>query len=151
METRLQNGGPEESAPGKEMTRLHGDAARRARWLSQVPPAGTLLCTIDEIDDPGAKGFTFGEGRDRFDMFVVKKEGDIFAYVNACPHAFTTLETFTDRFLTRDKSQVICTTHGAFFNIDDGFCTSGPCAGKSLVPIPINVANGSITIAETEE
>lgn len=133
------------NAPSKNF----GDQQRRERWLAKVPPAGTHLCALDDIEVPGAKGFTFGEGRERFDMFVVRTERDCVAYVNACPHAFTPLETLTDRFLTRKKDQILCTTHGALFNFDNGFCTSGPCAGKSLVAIPIETSDGQITIAET--
>lgn len=128
-----------------------GDEQRRERWLAKVPPAGTHLCALDDIDVPGAKGFTFGEGRERFDMFVVRTETDCMAYVNACPHAFTTLETFTDRFLTRKMDQILCTTHGALFNLDDGFCTSGPCAGKSLVAIPIQVKGSMLAIADSQD
>jgi len=127
------------------------DEERRKRWLAKVPPAGTHLCALDDIDVPGAKGFTFGEGRERFDMFVVRTETDCMAYVNACPHAFTTLETFTDRFLTRKMDQILCTTHGALFNLDDGFCTSGPCAGKSLVAIPIQVKGSMLAIADSQD
>ncbi len=126
----------------------YGDERRREQWLAKAPPAGTRLCALEEIEMPGAKGFTFGEGRERFDMFVVRAEDKCVAYVNACPHAFTTLETFTDKFLTRNKDQILCTTHGALFNLDDGFCTSGPCAGKSLVAIPIDLLNGQVTIAQ---
>lgn len=125
-----------------------GDAARRERWRAMAPSPGTFLCHLSEIECPGAKGLTFGEGRDRFDMFLVRTPSTLRAYVNACPHAFTTLETFTDKFLTRDKSQVICTTHGALFNIDDGFCTSGPCAGKMLEPLPIRIHGDDVLMGE---
>lgn len=81
-------------------------------------------------------------------MFVVRTKTDCVAYVNACPHAFTTLETFTDRFLTRDKDHILCTTHGALFNLDDGFCTSGPCAGKSLVSLAIEISADEIRMAK---
>ena len=124
----------------------YGDALRRERWLAKVPPAGTRLCALEDIAVPGAKGFTFGEGRERFDMFVVRTDRQCIAYVNACPHAFTPLETVADKFLTRNKDQILCTTHGALFNLDDGYCTSGPCAGKSLVAIPIQVIGGMIVI-----
>lgn len=154
MEKGVQNGWPQKSAHREEIanhvnttSKSFGDEQRRERWLAKAPPAGTPLCALDDIDVPGAKGFTFGDGRDRFDMFVVRTDKDCRAYVNACPHAFTTLETFADRFLTRNKDQILCTTHGALFNLDDGYCTSGPCAGKSLVPIPINIRDGEITIA----
>ncbi len=125
----------------------YADEQRREKWLARVPPIGTHLCALDEVGQPGAKGFTFGEGRERFDMFVVRTEKECLAYVNACPHAFTPLETFTDKFLTRKKDQILCTTHGALFNLDDGFCTSGPCAGKSLVTIPIEIVGDQIVIA----
>jgi naringenin degradation protein FdeD len=126
----------------------HGDEQRREKWLARVPPVGTRLCALEDVDTPGAKGFTFGEGLERFDMFVVRTDAGCQAYVNACPHAFTPLETFTDKFLTRAKDQILCTTHGALFNLDDGFCTSGPCAGKSLVTIPIEIVDDQIVIAE---
>ena len=130
------------------MSKSFGDARRREKWLARTPPAGTLLCTLDDISKPGAKGITFGSGADLFDMFIVRTADKIFAYVNACPHAFTPLETFADRFLTRAKDQILCTTHGALFNLDDGFCTSGPCAGKNLVSLAIEIAEGQIRLAE---
>lgn len=149
----MQDGWHQKSAHREEIavrvntaSKSFGDKQRRERWLSKAPPAGTQLCALDDIDIPGAKGFTFGEGRERFDMFVVRTKKECLAYVNACPHAFTPLETFTDKFLTRQKDQILCTTHGALFNLDDGFCTSGPCAGKSLVPIPIEIRDGQVTI-----
>jgi len=117
------------------------------KWWGRTPPAGTFLCKLDDIAAPGAKGFTFGSGSDLFDMFVVRTQDKVSAYVNACPHAFTPLETFTDRFLTRAKDQILCTTHGALFNLDDGFCTSGPCAGKNLVPLAIAIEEGQIRLA----
>lgn len=126
----------------------YGDEQRRKNWLAKVPPAGTRLCALDDIEVPGAKGFTFGEGRNRFDMFVVRTETDCVAYINACPHAFTTLETFPDRFLTRAKDQILCTTHGALFDLANGFCTSGPCAGKSLVPLAIEISNDTIRLTQ---
>jgi naringenin degradation protein FdeD len=126
-----------------------GDEQRRQKWLAKLPPAGTHLCSLQDLATPDAKGFTFGEGLERFDMFVVRTKNGCTAYVNACPHAFTPLETFTDKFLTRKKDQILCTTHGALFNLEDGFCTSGPCAGKSLVTIPIHIKDGALVIAKS--
>ena len=121
-----------------------------ATWHSRpgAPTPGTPLCPATEIREPGARGFLFGEGRERFDMFVVRRGADVFAYVNECPHAFTPLETWPDKFLTLAEDEIICSTHGALFNIDDGLCTSGPCTGKTLVPIPVEVRNGMIVISQ---
>lgn len=121
-----------------------------APWHNRVgaPPPGTRLCPVSEIREPGARGFLFGEGKERFDMFVVRRGDTVFAYVNECPHAFTPLETWPDKFLTMAEDEIICSTHGALFNIGDGLCTSGPCTGKSLIAIPVIIDNGMITISQ---
>ncbi len=112
-----------------------------------APTPGTRLCPLNEIREPGARGFLFGAGKERFDMFVVRQGDKVVAYVNECPHALTPLETWADKFLTLDETQIICSTHGAVFEIADGLCTSGPCTGKHLVPIPVAVQDGMIVIA----
>lgn len=118
-------------------------------WHSRpgAPAPGTTLCALDEIRMPGARGFLFGEGSARFDMFVVRTANEVVAYVNECPHAFTPLETWADKFLTLAEDEIICSTHGALFRINDGLCTSGPCTGKALVPIPVTVHAGMIRIS----
>jgi nitrite reductase/ring-hydroxylating ferredoxin subunit len=112
-----------------------------APWHSRpgAPTPGTPLCPLQDIRDPGARGFLFGTGKDRFDMFVVRDGNTVVAYVNECPHAFTPLETWPDKFLTLAEDEIICSTHGALFRIADGLCTSGPCTGKTLIPIPVIV------------
>lgn len=112
-----------------------------------MPAPGTALCRVDEIEEPGAKGFVFGGGTERFEMFLVRSEGAVRAYVNECPHALTPLDIWPDRFLTQDETRIICATHAALFRIEDGFCTSGPCAGKSLERIAIEVVNGTVRMA----
>ena len=126
---------------------------KRPKKKDGIPTAGTRLCRLDELGDPGAKGFLFGPGpgpnadTDRFDMFVIRRGQKIFAYVNACPHALTPLDTFPDRFLTLDATRIICSTHGALFRLEDGFCTSGPCVNKQLIPVPVTLADGEVRIA----
>ena len=123
---------------------------KRPKKKDGIPPAGTRLCRLDELGDPGAKGFLFGPGTgpnadtDRFDMFVIRRGQKIFAYVNACPHALTPLDTFPDRFLTLDATRIICSTHGALFRIDDGYCVSGPCAGQDLTSVKAVVEDGMV-------
>lgn len=124
---------------------------RSPATIEGAPPAGTPLCRLDELTDPGAKGFLFGPdtntGANRFDMFLIRQGQKIFAYVNACPHALTPLDTFPDKFLTLDASRIICSTHGALFRLEDGVCTSGPCVNKRLSPIPVMLTNGEVRIA----
>lgn len=102
---------------------------------------------MDEIPDLSGKGFSFGGGHERFEMFVVRREDDVFGYVNICPHARTPLDWTPDQFLNRDKTNLLCATHGAQFRIDDGFCVAGPCPGASLTGVPITITNGDVVIA----
>jgi nitrite reductase/ring-hydroxylating ferredoxin subunit len=112
------------------------------------PPAGTELCRLDEIPEPGAKGFDFRVGEALFGGFVVRKAGRVFGYVDVCPHAGWPLAPLPDRYLTRDAEALFCGGHGALFRVEDGVCTSGPCAGDSLTKWPVTVgADGVIRTA----
>ncbi|MDZ4381149.1 MAG: Rieske (2Fe-2S) protein [Parvibaculum sp.] len=111
------------------------------------PLPGTALCALDEIDEPGAKGLALGEGTSRLDIFLIRKDDAVYAYLNRCPHAATRLDNWPDRFLTQDETQILCGNHAALFRIEDGFCTSGPCAGKSLKAVPVEVSGGMVRVA----
>jgi nitrite reductase/ring-hydroxylating ferredoxin subunit len=104
------------------------------------------LCRVDEIAEGQARGFVLGEGDARRDIILVLRSGTLRAYVNSCPHQLMPLETFPDRFLNEDGTQFICSTHGARFRVDDGYCVSGPCEGKSLRAIACAVVEGAVVI-----
>ena len=103
------------------------------------PPKGTALCPLDEIPEPGARGFDFRVGEAVFGGFVVRKAGLVLGYVDQCPHAGWPLAPLPDRYLTRDAERIFCGGHGALFRIEDGLCTSGPCEGDSLEKWPVVV------------
>ena len=67
-------------------------------------------------------------------VIVVRLGQAVHGYINRCPHQGTPLETFPDRFLSRDGTELICTTHGARFRAVDGLCIRGPCKGQKLRP-----------------
>ena len=113
------------------------------------PTAGTALCRLDEIAEPGARGFDFRAGEAVFAGFVVRKAGLVLGYVDSCPHAGWPLAPLPDRYLTRDAERIFCGGHGALFRVEDGVCTAGPCAGDRLTPWPLSVgADGVVRTAE---
>ena len=105
-----------------------------------------MLCRFDDLGDRDGKGFSFGGGRERFEMFVVRRDDRVFGYVNICPHARTPLDWTPDQFLTRDKTRLLCATHGAQFRIEDGFCVAGPCPGASLTSVPVAIEDGNVIV-----
>jgi nitrite reductase/ring-hydroxylating ferredoxin subunit len=111
------------------------------------PAPGARLCALSDIAEPGAKGFSYRVGEALFAGFVVRRGGEVWGYVDRCPHAGTPLALNPDRFLTRDGDLILCSTHGALFRLGDGHCVAGPCAGQRLRPWPIAVADGEIRTA----
>ena len=103
----------------------------------------TVLCRVDEVPDPGAKGFEI-EGREA--IFVVRHGGRLFGYVNVCPHMRTSLDWKPDAFLNFEKTLILCATHGALFRIEDGRCIGGPCPGRSLTPVAIRIEGGAVIL-----
>ena len=105
-----------------------------------------VLCNVDNVAEGTSRGFVVGEGASRQDVVVVRRGGVLRVYLNACPHQGTPLETFPDRFLSDDGSMLICSTHGARFRVEDGYCVSGPCEGRLLRALAHRVEDGVIVI-----
>ncbi len=110
---------------------------------------GTVICRLDDIPEGGARGFTVDRDGERAEIFVLRRGGTVYAYVNRCPHMGTPLDWAPDRFLSRDRRHILCATHGALFRIEDGFCVAGPCAGDSLEPVTV-ATDGDAVMIPTE-
>ena len=105
-----------------------------------------VLCRLSELAE-GARGFTLGEGEWPLRMFVVRTGETVRGYVNCCPHAGHALDLMPQRFLTADGSLILCSSHGALFEKSTGYCVAGPCAGRSLTPVPLQVSCGFVLLA----
>jgi len=111
------------------------------------PAAGDVLCSLDEIASPGARGFRFREGEAVFAGFVVRRGDAVFGYVDSCPHAGWPLAGPSGRFLTRDNDLILCGGHAALFRIEDGAMVAGPCQNVALTPWPVRIAGSDIVVA----
>lgn len=102
------------------------------------------LCRIEQIEDGRARGFDpFNEGRDL--LFVVRRGKSVKGYLNRCPHQQASLPWRRNAYLNAEGNRIVCSAHGAQFDIDSGQCTLGPALGRSLVPVTINAAdNGEL-------
>jgi nitrite reductase/ring-hydroxylating ferredoxin subunit len=105
-----------------------------------------VLCRAKDVPEGHARGFVVGEGYARRDLVLVRRGGVLRAYVNSCPHQGTPLETFPDRFLNDDGSMLVCSTHGARFRVEDGYCVSGPCEGRLLRAVAFEVVGGDVVV-----
>lgn len=78
--------------------------------------------------------------------FVVRFKGKPYAYINQCAHVSVELDWVEGDFFTAQQDFLICSTHGAHYRPDNGFCVMGPCKGKSLKPIEVIEQNQKIII-----
>ncbi|MGZ5049035.1 MAG: Rieske (2Fe-2S) protein [Usitatibacter sp.] len=104
-----------------------------------------LICRSEDLAE-GGKGVRFAlkahPGEER--GFAVRFGGKVHAYVNRCPHAWTELDWQPGEFFEEGGVYLICSTHGAMFVPDTGFCVAGPCRGASLEPLPVREHGGDV-------
>lgn len=90
-----------------------------------------FLCTSEQLPEGHARGFEqHGKA-----LLAVRRSGEVFVYLNRCPHRHVRLDWQPDQFLDHSASLIRCATHGALFLIESGECVAGPCEGQSLKAI----------------
>jgi len=107
-----------------------------------------VVCRLSEVERHGARGFTIGGGDFPLRGFVVRVGEGVRGYVNRCPHAGHPLDLLPQRFLTPDGALILCASHGALFEKASGQCVAGPCVGRGLTPVPLEVRSGLVLLAE---
>jgi nitrite reductase/ring-hydroxylating ferredoxin subunit len=78
------------------------------------------------------------------DVVVVKWQGEVYVYRNACPHTGVNLNWLPDQFWSEDGTLLQCSLHGAQFRPHDGTCVWGPCLGQALQALPFVIQDGVI-------
>jgi len=102
------------------------------------------ICNSEDISDNRCFEFTF-RGKP---CFLVRHDGCVFGYINACPHLNIELNWQENAFLDTDNALIQCATHGALFMIDNGDCVSGPCAGQSLSALTVTEKDNKIFVSQ---
>lgn len=82
------------------------------------------------------------DGRPRIALVLRDESEQLRAYLNRCRHLPIPIDGGSGRYLSDNRRHLLCGTHGARYRLDDGMCIEGPCQGKALEPIVIEVAHG---------
>lgn len=105
----------------------------------------TEVCRLADIEDGDARGFDVrSDEGPPIRLIVVRRDPNVFVYLNRCPHRGTPLDLAPDRFLDAERRFLVCATHGAVFRLRDGVCVAGPCQGDGLRAITCEVRDGAI-------
>ena len=102
------------------------------------------LCSLKDLPEGCSRGFSVNTPSGYEDVFLVHKNSRLYAYRNSCPHTGGPLDWVPDQFLNLDGELIQCATHDALFRIEDGTCIAGPCAGKALSPVSLEISNDEI-------
>lgn len=102
------------------------------------------ICKLTEIDDGDARGFDITLENESVAIICFRQGQQVFAYKNSCPHTGVNLEWLPDKFLDDSRKYFVCSTHGALFQLEDGYCVTGPCHGESLTPLVVSVEAGEL-------
>ncbi|RMF34078.1 MAG: hypothetical protein D6754_15655 [Alphaproteobacteria bacterium] len=117
----------------------------RSGWASWpgAPAAGTRICAGADL----VEGATLGVAPGGFPLLLVRQQGRVRAYVNACPHQYLPLDYRGGRVLSADGTLLRCTSHGAGFSVDTGEGVEGHGIGSCLEPVPVEEVGSEIRIA----
>ena len=111
---------------------------------SSAPAPGTPVCEAARLDGVLSLSVTTDKGA--FPMLVVQAGNDLRAYVNACPHQYLPLDYRGSQLLSADGTKLMCTAHGARFDILTGEAVEGADCG--LDPVPVTIVGGMVVIAD---
>jgi nitrite reductase/ring-hydroxylating ferredoxin subunit len=109
-----------------------------------------FICNLEDIADPGSYGFSLYNRGQKIEGFVVHKDGELFAYVNECPHTGSPLDWVEHQFLDMDLDMIQCAVHDARFEIRTGQCLVGPCPGESLQKLDIEQRLGGLYLIDRD-
>ncbi|MDH6269734.1 nitrite reductase/ring-hydroxylating ferredoxin subunit [Rhizobium sp. SG_E_25_P2] len=120
-----------------------------------LSPASRLvgLCNTGDVDEGEAKGFG-PVGGYRRKIIVLRKEGRLHAWLDACPHypQGTPMAWRSNAYLNGDGTHIACHSHGALFDMQTGECVLGPCLGQGLTRVELTVnEQGEVFAALAEE
>lgn len=110
----------------------------RIASANAVAEEGSVLFRVRPADD--------GEMREA----ILLRAGDgVVAWLNYCQH-FTHIRLDKGGGAPVRDDEVVCTNHGAMFEIDSGVCTYGPCEGAYLNGIDVRVEDGEVYLDDPE-
>ena len=78
----------------------------------------------------------------RQSVLVVLSSVGVRAYWNMCQHVPTPLGDETTELISEDA--IVCRSHGARYTLENGVCFLGPCRGKWLEPVDIEIIGDEI-------
>ena len=101
--------------------------------------AAPVLGRLPDFPDGAAAPASYRDGGREVAVLVVRRGGELRAYLDLCPHQFLPLTWRGRKVLSVDGKRLRCSNHGAEFAVSDGRGVSGPGSACGLTPVPLLV------------
>ena len=111
------------------------DEPRRIVAVSEVPDDGNVRFTVRDADDETSEAI------------LLKLLDGVVAYANYCQH-WTDVRLDSGSGATLRNDEIVCEEHGAYFEVDSGYCNFGPCEGAVLDEIDVTVADEAVYLTD---
>jgi nitrite reductase/ring-hydroxylating ferredoxin subunit len=115
--------------------------------MRHMADPGEWRCAAGDLPPGRTAKFRLTCGDRTVEGFALNHDGGYCAYVNRCAHVGTPLDLWPNEFLSEDGREIVCATHGALYASESGLCTSGPCAGDHLTPLPVRVEGRTVVVS----
>lgn len=103
------------------------------------------LCASSELEERGrALVFDVLQYGQPVRAFALRFDGRVVAYLNRCVHVPAEMDWQPGEFLDSDKRFILCSTHGAAYEPEDGRCVAGPCGRGRLTAVEVAERDGQV-------
>jgi len=113
-------------------------SASRITSVDDVPEETTFLFRVRPVD-----------GEDEKEAILIRDDKGIIGWLNYCQH-YTHIKLDKGSGAEMRNGEVICTNHGAYFEVDSGRCTFGPCEGAFLNELAVGVEDGDVYLVDDD-
>jgi nitrite reductase/ring-hydroxylating ferredoxin subunit len=109
------------------------------------------IANVSDVPPTGLR-FSYREGPfDEEGLLLVVGGGEVRAYKNQCPHLPLPIDDRDPGELwDSDRRFLVCNSHGARYQPEDGLCVDGSCKGSHLKSLPIEVRDGEVFLDTTK-
>ena len=114
--------------------------------------AKRLICPSQELRERGTGvRFSVQTAQGSKPAFVVRYRGKVQAYLNRCAHVWVEMDAQPGEFFDVAGLYLVCSTHGAAYIPETGYCIGGPCKGQRLTKLAVEERDGGVYLMDNEE
>jgi nitrite reductase/ring-hydroxylating ferredoxin subunit len=96
---------------------------------------GAVICSSKKIQEGKANCMEIISNHKAFPIILTRIDGEAYCYINACPHQYLPLNYRSKGIISSDRNHLLCSAHGAIFDIKTGECQSHSIDELDSIPV----------------